>query len=360
MRGRNWGRVAGGGACALLLAGSLSAQAVEPREPVERTELGGRVHLQTAVNSVDSVPQTEFILRRARLWAATRVNHWIDGAVQVDIGQDGVHARYAFVRFSMNPAFRVSFGQFKRAFDVFELTSSSQILVVERDGEVRGADPCPGIGGLCSYSGFSEGLELSSLDIGVLLQGELPGGRVRYLASVTNGPGDNTPEENHTKSGSFRLEVLPTPWFVFGINAAAHDYPNFVTGVSDYAPAFAVDMDVGRFERGPHLQAGAMLGDNWKVLDVSGDAARFMTFQGIATWRFETPGLQGVEGLEPVARVSWGDPNLDLTADRGFLFTPGFVLHLQGRNKIAANLDMWRPQTGARVWSVKLQTYLYF
>ena len=58
--------------------------------------------------------------------------------------------------------------------------------------------------------------------------------------------------------------------------------------------------------------------------------------------------------------MSWGDPNRDATSDGGLLLTPGLVLHFTGRNKIAANIDVWRPQEGAVAWGLKAQTYLYF
>lgn len=347
------------GVVTLLGGAGAAGQAVEPREPVERTEIGGRVHLRFDHTSEDSVPRTEFVLRRARVWVATRVNDWIDGAVQIDMGEGEVGARFAFLRLSLSPALRVSFGQFKRAFDLFELTSSSRILVVERDGAIRGVAPCAGIGGLCTYSRFSEELLLSSYDIGVLLQGEVAGGRLGYLVSLTNGPGENEPEENHAKSASMRLEIRPAAWMTVGVNAAYHDYPNGVTLVDDLARAFALDVDLGDFDGGPHVRAGAMAGDNWLNLDVNGTPSRFLALQGIASWRVAL-GSSRIEAIEPVARVSWGDPNVDLGPDAGFLYTPGLMLHLDGRNKLAANLDVWRPPGGAPAWSLKLQSYLYF
>jgi hypothetical protein len=64
--------------------------------------------------------------------------------------------------------------------------------------------------------------------------------------------------------------------------------------------------------------------------------------------------------VEPVGRLSWGDPDRDTTGDGGLLFTPGLMLHFEGRNKVAANLDAWRPQAGGTVWGLKAQVYLYF
>jgi hypothetical protein len=339
---------------------ALSAQAVEPRAPVERTELGGRIHLQVNSSSADGEAGSEFLVRRARIWAATRVNDWIDGAVQVDVSGSAASARYAFVRMSFSPAARLSVGQFKRAFDLFELTSSADILVAERDGDVRGAFDCAGVGGVCSYSRLSEKLQLSSLDVGLLLQGEAAGGRVGYLLSATNGPGPNTREENGTKSFSGRLEWTPVSDVKVGANLGLHDYPNAVTGEDTYAPASALDLEIGNFSRGFHLQAGVMSGENWLNLDGSGQESRFLTWQGIATYRVPVNGHHRIEAVEPMARVSWADPDRDGASDGGMVLTPGLLLHFGGRNKVAANVDVWRPQAGHAVWGLKAQTYLYF
>ncbi|HKJ01974.1 MAG TPA: porin [Longimicrobiales bacterium] len=339
---------------------TLAAQAVEPRAPVERTELGGRLHLQMNTTSAEGEIGSEFLLRRARIWAAARVNAWIDGAVQVDMAGGSASARYAFVRFSLSPAARLSFGQFKRAFDVFELTSSADILVVERDGDVRGAFDCTGIGGLCSYSRFSEKLAFSSLDVGMLLQGETPGGRVGYLITATNGSGPNTREENGTKSFSGRVQWMATSRVKLGANAGVHDYIDAVTGDDAYAPATALDVEVGDFAGGFHLQAGIMAGQNWLNPGADGQESRFLAWQGIATYRIPVQGDHRIRAVEPLGRVSWGDPDRDAGSDGGLLVTPGLVVHFDGHNKMGANLDIWRPQAGGTVWGLKAQTYLYF
>lgn len=348
--------------CLFLLGApsAASSQAVEPRMPVERTELGGRVHFQTNTTSADGEHTGEFLLRRARIWVGTRINPWLDGAVQVDVSGSTAVARYAFVRMSMGEATRVSFGQFKRAFDVFELTSSSEILVVERDGDVRGAASCAGVGGVCSYSRFSERLLFSSLDVGMLLQGEAAGGKVEYLFSATNGPGPNTREENGAKSFSARAAWLPREALRLGVNAGLHDYPNPRTGGDDYARAVALDLEFGDFEEGFHLQAGIMTGDNWLNPDPTGGESRFLAWQGIGTYRIPLEDGGPLEAVEPLARVSWGDPDRASALDGGLVFTPGLVVHFQGRNKVSANVDVWRPQEGQTVWGLKAQTYLYF
>lgn len=341
-------------------AGPVRAQAVEPRAPVERTELGGRIHLQYNTSSAEGENGSEFAIRRARIWAGTRVNDWIDGAVLVDIAGSTASARYAFVRMSFSPAARLSVGQFKRAFDNFELTSSADILVTERDGDVRGAFDCAGVGGVCSYSRFSEKLQLSSLDVGLLLQGELGEGRVAYLFTATNGAGPNTREENSAKSFSGRLEWFPVAGVKLGANLGLHDYPNPLVGEDRYAPSTAVDLEIGDFSGGFHLQAGVMAGENWLNLGADGEESRFLTWQGIATYRIPVDGGHRIEAVEPLARVSWGDPDRDGDSDGGILLTPGLQLHFNGRNKVAANVDVWRPQAGRTVWGLKAMTYVYF
>ncbi len=328
--------------------------------PVERTELGGRIHVQWNTTSAEGAHGSEFMMRRARLWGATRINDWIDGAVQVDVSGATAVARMAFLRLSLNPAARISFGQFKRALDVFQLTSSSDVLVVERDGDVRGASDCAGVGGVCSFTRFAEGLQFTSLDVGALLEGATTDGRLGWLFSVTNGSGGNAREENAAKSFSGRLEWMAREKVKLSANAGLHDFPNEVTGHDEHAPALGADVEVGDFERGFHLQAGVMAGENWLNLDGTGEASRFVTWQAIATWKVSLEGKGRIGAVEPVARVSWGDPDRDAASDGGLLLTPGFVLHFQGKNKFGVNLDTWRPQDGETVWGLKAQTYLYF
>jgi Phosphate-selective porin O and P len=322
--------------------------------------LGGRVHVQMSGSSVDSVPATEFLLRRARIWAASRLNDWIDAAVQVDVSKGEVAARYAFIRFEFDPAFIVTTGQFKRAFDLFELTSSSQILAVERDGNIPGVTDCTGVSGVCSYSRFSEKLQHSSVDVGVLVEGDLADGRLSYGATLTNGGGSNTRETNDSKSFSGRLEWYPAERLRVGGNYSLHDFTNEVTGQDEYSPARAFDVEWGDFEQGLHVQLGIMSGDNWRAPDASGESPEFLTYQGIATYKAVLSNPGKVLAVEPTGRVSWGDPDRTTLRDAGWLMTPGVILHFTGRNRLAANVDVWRPQTGVTVWGLKIHTAVYF
>ncbi len=347
----------------VMVAAALPVAAqreIEPRTPIEGMEFGGRVHTQFSSSSVDGVPSTDFRVRRARLYVGARVNDWIDGVAQVDFAAGSAEGRYMFVRGTFSPAFRVAAGQFKRAFDMFELTSSSQILVIERAGRVRGVDGCAGVGGMCSYSRMSEQLGLSSLDVGLLVDGVFAGGRGEYRASLTNGAGPNRGDENSAKSYSGRLQYVVFEQLTVGANLASHDYPNPVTTTDERVLAWALDAEWGGFEAGPHVQVGVMNGGNWAQLANDGTEASFFTWQAIVAFKSLLSGSSRVGAIEPVARLSWTDPDRDTARDSGWLVTPGIAAHLEGRNKVAANLDVWSPSEGQRAWGVLVQAYLYF
>lgn len=346
----------------LPLTGSVLAGQVRVESRAVEIEITGRVHTQFNTTSVDQdgLPSTELLVRRARLTGEITVSDFVSGKVQPEFGDGEVELKDAYVRLTFSPAFRATLGQFKRPFDLFELTSSTQILVIERAGGVRGVDTCAGPGGLCSFSRFTEKLAYADRDIGVLLDGRSTGGAVRYMASATNGAGANTSEENDGKSFSGRLEVTPTPDLTISGNVGLHDFVDEIEGDDDYAVAFGGDVEWGNFDRGLHVQAALVAGDNWQNPSVAGDPSSFLTAQGIVSYRHPIDGNAYVNGIEPVGRISWGDPDTDVDDDEGVLLTPGLMLHFVGRNKIAVNVDIWSPSQGDTEWSLKAQSYLHF
>ncbi len=343
-------------ACAIAaIAMPLQAQ-VEVRTGDVRISIGGRLHSQFNTTSVAGEPSSDFLIRRARLEFGIRVNEFLSGAVQPDFGEGGISLKDAYVQLAFSPQFELRLGQFKRPFDLFELTSSSQTLVIERDGDVRGLSACSGAGGVCSLSRLTERLRYADRDIGVMAEGASRNGRVSYMAAITNGAGANTPDENGSKSLSGRVEVAARPDVRLAVNLGLHDY---LRGPDDeYALAFGADIEYGDYDGGLHVQGGIVFGDNWRNL-VGGSPSTFATFQGIVSYRTPVRGRR-ITAIEPLGRLSWGDPDTDAGNDAGLLFTPGVVIHFTGRNKIAANLDIVSPGVGDTEMSLKMQSYLYF
>ena len=354
------GRIA---AAAVALAASAFASTAQAQVEIKSNALEikftGRLHMQwNQTSSTNAAVASTFFVRRARLTAEVKVSDFISGKIQPEYGEGTVGLRDAYVDLNFARQFRWRMGQFKRPFDRFELVSSTQILVIERVGGVRGIPGCAGVSNVCSYSRFTEKLNYSDRDLGFMFLGDV--GRVRYSASVTNGEGPNdVVDENGAKSFTGRLEYRGAG-LVFGANVGVHDYPSDSTGTDEYATAFGADVDWGRYEQpGPHVKAGVTYGENWKNLTTA-DPSKFVTAQGIVTYLFPIRGNRFVSGIEPVARVSWGDPDTDVSGDDGWLFTPGLVAHFSGRNKFAVNVDVWAPATGDTEYSVKVQSYLFF
>ncbi|KPK79688.1 MAG: hypothetical protein AMS25_11600 [Gemmatimonas sp. SM23_52] len=353
-------RLLGLALAAYALTATSAAAQVELKSKATEVTVTGRVHIQWNTTSVDDELSNEFLIRRARLTAELKINDVVSGKIQPDYGEGEISLKDAYLRLTFDPAFRATLGQFKRPFDVFELISSTQILVIERAGGIRGVEACSGPGGICSYSRFTEKLGYSDRDIGVMIDGSLGNGQWGYMAAATNGAGANNAEENDAKSFSGRLEFTPIEDLTIAGNVGIHDYPNEITEDDDYAVAFGGDVEWGNYNEGLHVQAGVIAGDNWKNLDESGDPSAFVTAQGILTYKVPLSDNPFVEAIEPVARVSWGEPDTDADHDEGFLFTPGVVVFFSGRNKIALNVDIWRPTEGNSEYSVKVQSSLHF
>jgi hypothetical protein len=341
-------------AAMLSVAGDLAAQlTIAPRGASIR--VGGRMHTQYATSSVDSY-NDQFFFRRARLELDMTLNDFFEARLQPDFGGFEAVLKDAYVRLRFSPEFQVTMGQFKRPFDLFELSSSTDLSLIERDARIGGLNTCAGVGGTCSYARLTEKLGFADRDIGVRVAGEK--GKVAYEAAMTNGAGQNVADENDAKSFSGRVSVKVTPELAVSGNLASHDYVD-PAKKDARAGAWGVDAQYGAWRDGLLVQASLVGGDNWKKLDASADPAPFLAFQGAASWYAPLEGKRFV-GIEPLVRLSWADPNTDAADDGGVVFTPGLMLYVAGRTKIGFNWDVWSPQAGKTEHSFKFQSFLYF
>lgn len=316
--------------------------------------IGGLVQPQYAISSID-VADDDFQIRRTRLRAELAVSDFLSGRVVTEWGGGSGRILDAYATMGFSEGFNLSFGQFKRAFDIFELPSPADLPEIERDGRIEGYGACPSVGSICSYSHLTEQLAYAGRDVGLRVGGSV--GRVEYLASVTNGPGLNTADENDAKSASGRVTFGVGEDVRVSGQVALHDYVD--TDGNATAFAFGGDVELGTWRDGLHARGSIVAGDNWMDLDASLDPATFLTFQGIVSWYFPMDGDRLV-GIEPLGRLSYGDPNTDVSDDGGVLVTPGVMFYVAGRNRIGANMDIYSPQTGDMEFSFQLQTTLYY
>jgi hypothetical protein len=343
---------------ALLIAATaapLAAQEqIQIRARAATITFGGRLQTQYSLSSIDGA-ENDFFTRRARLIADVRINDFLSGRVQPDFAGGGAALKDAYVTMAFSDAFELTVGQFKRPFDIFELSSSTELSLVERDGRIEGLSTCSGVGSICSYSRFTESLGFSDRDMGVRLAGG--SGALGYQLSLTNGTGGDSPDENDAKSLSGRVTYDVTENVSVSGQIGAHDYVD--PSGNSTALAFGGDVEYGTWRDGLHVQAAVVTGDNWRELDSQLDPATFLTFQGVGSYYHPLEGGR-LAGVEPLLRLSYGDPDTGASDDGGLLVTPGIVLYVLGRNRIGFNFDYYAPQTGSDEFSFKVQSYLYF
>jgi Phosphate-selective porin O and P len=345
--------------CALALVACVTPSAAAAQLVVSgraaSVRVGGLMQSQYTVSSINAA-NNDFYVRRARLRMDATVSDFLRGRVVSEFGGGSGVILDADVSLVFSDAFVFSFGQFKRAFDLFELPNPSELPEIERDGRIEGYSACSGVGSVCSYSRLTEGLQFAGRDIGVRIDGT--SGRLTYVASITNGPGLNVSDENDAKSFSGRLAYAVNEDVVVAGQIAVHDYVD-ANGNSS-ALGYGGDVEVGDELDGWHLRGAIAGGENWRDLDVATlDPASFLTFQGIATYYYPLTGGH-FAGVEPLARLSWADPDTGTDNDSGLLLTPGVALYISGRNRLAANIDIYSPQGQDKEFSLKLQSTLYF
>jgi hypothetical protein len=293
--------------------------------------------------------------------ADVEITDFLDGRLQPAFVTGKVLLQDAYFRLKFDPAFRLSFGQFKQAFDLFELTSSTLINVVERSGDIPGVSVCSGVSGICSLGRFSARLQYSGRDTGIRADGSF--GKWSYIVTLTNGEGifENA-DPNGRKSTAARLSFTPVEGLTVSAHVNAHDYSFEFEDEerTQTAVGWGGDVQWGDFFQGWLVQWGLMGGGNWKKLTDTNDPTSFLTTQAIVSYYHPLAEGGRLAGIEPVFRASWGDPDTDFDNDGGTLITPGFNLYVLGRNRINANVDVWLPQEGDTEWSFRVMTYLFF
>lgn len=325
------------------------------------------------------VPAVDLFLRRVRVKLDVRFNDWIEGRVQPDFAEvDGVRLRDAYGRLNLQPGAehphaRITIGQFKRPFDGFQLTSSTRILTIERDVDVPGV---PGEVGL-SLDELTTRNRLSDRDIGVMVDGATPDGRVRYWLGGFNGRGTDDDGDLNTEKQvvgriAVQLEAGERP-LELALAGALTDIPfTRADGRLDarYFGALEAWAEWGGFDGGPHVQAALVLGKNALEAEDGGPPdlrseeplAGMLAWQAIGSWRLELEDRYFVEAIEPLFRVTMANPNTEIGEDDVWGLTPGVQIFLDGRNKLALNWDILRFAADGRddEHSFKAQYQFYF
>jgi hypothetical protein len=320
-----------------------------------RLVVGGLVQTQFNTSDAEGVPTLETALRRGRLSASVRLNDVVSARVVGDFGTGRAGVRDAYVLLTLDPALRLLAGNAYRPFGRIEQTSSTRMVPVERGLRIRG------VGGFDAHN-LAVGLGYGDRDLGIQLTGEpawAPLG-ISYAVGLFNGPLRAQAPGADSHQLVARLAARPAPLVQVGASVATRQF------LEDFAApeavrtgaAWEVDVALGREAAGPYLVAEVLGGDFDAIT-----GARFLGAQGWLSYR-TGPVSPTVAAVEPLLRVSWGDPARGTdppgTVPGGVLVTPGVNLWLGGGSRVMFNYDVWRPESGPGAHSAKVQFQVAF
>ncbi len=340
-------------------AGAQGAPGTVLKVNAAEIAIGGRVQTQLNTTSVEGEPSSELVLRRVRLEATVKVNDVVSGKVQPDFAGNRVSLKDAWLKLNLHPAFQLLAGNAHRPFSPITTTSSTRMLPIERGVRIRG------VSGEFDQYQLVSALDYSERDLGLQVIGEPKGAPLglTYQAGYFNGPARAAAADESTWQGAARVTVQPVRNVRVGAAWSGRDFARKVPLPDSVdtrrGNAYEVDVEYGARSRGLHLVGEAAYGDFDPFR-----GARFIGAQGWLGWRSGT--ISGtISAVEPLVRVSHGDPNVNdragVTATGGTLFTPGLNLWLGGLNRVQLNLDLWDPRTGGtRATSFKTQFQLAF
>lgn len=317
----------------------------------------------------NDVPVSELFLRRARIVVLGSVKGWVDFKFQPDFSEiNTVVLLDAYARLNFSDEARLTIGRMKRPFDGFQLTSSSQILTIERDVDI------PGIPSLTAVSldELSTDNRFADRDIGLQLDGALSG--FHYWIGTFSGSGGENEEAGNGKQlvgraqYTFDLGGLPLDIALAGsLNDTDFENPDETLGTR-LTSSYELWTELGDFDEGPMVQAALVGGKNTnQTVDgdepdftMDPDLANLFGWQVIGGWKFSVGNW--LEAWQPILRFTYGDPNTALPDDGGWAMTPGVQFFFFDRTKVALNWDIIFPNSDAirSETSFKAQFQLYF
>jgi hypothetical protein len=246
-------------------------------------------------------------------------------------GRSGLRLRDAWidVRFTKEGtrgAFYLRGGQEKRPYSRYELTSSNNLVSIER-GAGQGLIPRAS-NDLFSANGFL------SHDVGASLRYEY---KLNDLQLVTvkvgayNGQGESLNDVNNKKSFGARATASVTPKIDIGGSWFAHDGIVTVGTAVDSAftnYAWGADAQYGK----PGDEGLYVLGEYLHGNDASAKKFTIQGFQGLAAYnyRLKSP-TSWLYAIEPAFRFDVSDPNTDLDGDRSTLITAVLGVYMSSK-----------------------------
>jgi hypothetical protein len=275
----------------------------------------------------------------------------VRGRIQPEFAGSRVVLKDAYVRLDFDPALQLWAGQAHRPFGIISPASTTRLVPIEKGVRIRGVDEAWDEQNLLINRGYSD------RDAGLQLRGEPKGAPLglTYAVGFFNGPARTAAPEENTWQGVARVTVRPVERVRIGASWSRIDHASTPgdEGVEvREGQAWGADVELGSDRGGLHLIGEAAYGDFDPFA-----RAKFFGAHGIASYRTARVS-KAIAAVEPLLRVSHGDPDADGESlvpfeGGGTLFTPGVNLWLGGLNRFAVNLEVWTPEEGDTVHSLK-------
>jgi hypothetical protein len=335
----------------------VCAGPVRSQTPPIGVDVTGRMQFQFNTTSVDdadageTIASSTFETRRVRLGASVEVGDWIRGFIEPEYALGRLQLKQVWMALELDRALVLRAGQFKKPFSAINLTSSTAHPMIERGVRIRGlssAFDAANAGELSRVRGdlligeqhlLLDAQGYLAYDLGVALEGSV--GRFGWAAGVFNGSGPDMRDENDGKSLSARATYALPVEIPLRLGAAWSrrelSWPATTDTETRTGDAFEVDVELGGLRRGWWLLGELSSGTNLATEE------RFLGAQAVLA-RFIATGGTRIEGIEPMARVSYGDPDDEVDDDAGVLLTPGVNLYFVGRNRLMFNWDVFVPE----------------
>lgn len=307
--------------------------------------LTGRIQAQWEHTSVeDYSPSTSFSIRRARI-KADFTHGALKGRIQYDFGRGRASAQDVYIDWKLADAVSVKMGQYKMPFSLWELTSSTKTMVIERSNRIMGVSTAASFATnsiLTSDGGWA------GRDIGVQVHGT--SGKVSYAAGIFNGNGlNNSRDDDSGKTFAGRVVVNAADKLHVGgafSNRMIDDYITVDERENFWAVEGDVDYGIGANveEAGVWLQAEVDYGKNPAFADTD---IKFMGFMGVFSYNILTPNSSQLLSVRPAFRFDWAKRNTDDDDSQTILLTPGVDFFMSKYNRFQVNLDVSMPNDDA-------------
>ncbi|MBK6422183.1 MAG: hypothetical protein IPF77_08165 [Gemmatimonadetes bacterium] len=357
-------RLIGVGLLSLLGAASAAAQTTYPSVRVTGRLQSQFYYFGNEDYAATTGPQSSFFLRRARVEARVALNEYVLAYIQPSFeggraaasssctstldtlantvttkctnGNGGIRLRDAWIDVRLSKpeaptAFTVRFGQEKRPFSRYELTSSNNLPSIER-GAGRGL--------VASQSNeLFEKQGLLSHDVGVSGRVErkldATGRMVSLVAGIYNGRGESLNDNNNAKS--FGIRASADVWNKLSVGGAYFSHDQIVGADSAFRnKGYGVDAQWSKVgEPGLFVLAEVLSGEQ-----ANAGRTKMLGLQGLAAYniRMASP-TSWLYAIEPSLRMDVADPDTDTDDDGATLITGSVAFYMTSKALLRVGVD---------------------